>query len=60
MLDEMSKVTKKELVDFANQLFTDNNYVVIYKRKGEDKNIIKVEKPPITPVETNAGKNLLL
>ena len=54
--DEMSKVSKKEVVDFANKFFTDNNYVLIYKRKGEDKSIVKVEKPPITPVETNAGK----
>jgi predicted Zn-dependent peptidase len=55
-LDELSKVSKKELVDFANKFFTDDNYAVIYKRKGEDKSIVKVEKPPITPVETNAGK----
>ncbi len=55
-VDEMSRISKKELVDYANKLFGDNNYVVLYKRKGEDKNIVKVEKPPITPVETNAGK----
>ena len=55
-LDEMSKVTKKEIVEFANKFFTDDNYVVVYKRKGEDKNIVKVDKPPITPVETNSGK----
>ncbi len=55
-IDEMSRISKKELVDFANKLFQDNNYVVLYKRKGEDKSIVKVEKPPITPVETNAGK----
>ena len=55
-IDEMSKITKKELVDYANKLLGDNNYVVLYKRKGEDKNIVKVDKPPITPVETNAGK----
>ena len=55
-IDEMSRVTKKELVVFANKFFTDKNYVVLYKRKGEDKNIVKVEKPPITPVETNPGK----
>jgi predicted Zn-dependent peptidase len=55
-LDEMSRVTKKEVVEFANRFFTDNNYVLLYKRKGEDKSITKVEKPPITPVETNAGK----
>ena len=56
ILDDMSKVTKKEIVDFANQFFTATNYVVLYKRKGEEKNIVKVDKPPITPVETNAGK----
>lgn len=56
IIDQMDKVTKKELVEFANRFFTDKNYVVLYKRKGEDKNIVKVEKPPITPVETNAGK----
>ncbi len=55
-LDDAEKITKKEIVDFANRFFTDDNYVVIYKRKGEDKSIVKVEKPPITPVETNSGK----
>ncbi len=50
--DKLSKLTKKEIVDFANKYFEDN-YVVIFKRKGEDKNIIKVDKPAITPVETN-------
>src|SRR6185436_14223191 len=50
--EDLSKVTKKDIVDFANNYFKDN-YVVIYKRKGEDKNVVKVEKPAITPVETN-------
>jgi len=50
--DMLSKLTKKDIIDFANKYFGDN-YVYIYKRKGEDKNIVKVEKPPITPVETN-------
>jgi predicted Zn-dependent peptidase len=50
--DQLSKLTKKDIVAFANKYFGDN-YVFIYKRKGEDKSIIKVEKPPITPVETN-------
>jgi predicted Zn-dependent peptidase len=52
-VDRLSKVSKKDIVDFANKYFN-NNYLVIYKRKGEDKNIVKVEKPKITPVETNA------
>lgn len=55
-LDEMQKITKAEIVAYANQFFTNNNYAVIYKRKGEDKSIVKVDKPTITPVETNAGK----
>lgn len=51
-IDDMSKVTKQQIVDFANE-YLNNNYVLLYKRKGEDKNIMKVEKPPITPVEVN-------
>jgi predicted Zn-dependent peptidase len=50
--DMLSKLTKKDIVDFANKYFQ-QNYVAIFKRKGEDKSIIKVDKPPITPVETN-------
>jgi len=56
-LDDMAKVTKAELVATVNKYLNDNNYVLIYKRKGEDKNIVKVEKPAITPIETNAGKS---
>jgi predicted Zn-dependent peptidase len=52
ILDAMSKLTKKDIVNFATQ-YLGNNYVCIYKRKGEDKNIVKVVKPPITPVELN-------
>jgi predicted Zn-dependent peptidase len=53
--DAMAKVTKKEVVAFANQFFG-NNYVVILKHKAEDKNIQKVEKPAITPVKTNTNE----
>lgn len=51
-VDDMGKVTKKDIMDFANK-YLGNNYVILYKRKGEDKNIVKVDKPPITPVEVN-------
>ena len=54
-LDEQAKVSKQEIVAVANKYIKDN-YVLVYKRKGEDKNIVKVDKPPITPVETNVGK----
>lgn len=50
MINRISKITKQELVEFTNKHFTTSNYVVAYKRIGEDKSIIKVEKPAITPV----------
>jgi len=53
--DRLSRITKADIVAFANKYFA-NNYVLVYKRKGEDKNIVKVEKPPITPVATNANE----
>ncbi|RFZ82131.1 insulinase family protein [Mucilaginibacter terrenus] len=55
-ISELSKVTKAQVVAFANKYLNDNNYVIVYKRQGEDKNVVKVEKPPITPVEVNAGE----
>ncbi len=50
--DRLSKLTKQDIIDFANKYFGEN-YVIVYKRKGVDKSVIKVVKPPITPVETN-------
>ncbi|WBX74941.1 insulinase family protein [Tenacibaculum ovolyticum] len=55
-LEDLKKITKTELVAFANT-FYQNNYVVTYKRKGEDKNIVKVKNPGITPVNLNRGKS---
>ncbi len=51
-IDRLSKITKQEIMDFAKTNYT-NNYVVVYKRTGEDKNVQKVIKPAITPVEVN-------
>ena len=50
-INELSKITKKDIVDFANRLFLDNNYVIVNKLKGEPEPILKVSKPPITPIE---------
>ena len=41
---ELEKVTKQDIIDFANAKYADN-YVVVYKRAGEDKSVIKVTKP---------------
>lgn len=54
-LSELRKITKEELVAFANDFFKDN-YVVTYKRKGEDNNIVKVSNPGITPINLNRGQ----
>jgi predicted Zn-dependent peptidase len=51
-LENARKLTKKDIVDFANKYYT-NDYVVVYKRLGEDKSIVKVDKPPITQVSIN-------
>ena len=50
--DWLGTISKDDIVDFANKYFKDN-YVAVYKRQGEDKNTIKVEKPEITPVSVN-------
>lgn len=51
-LKRLEKITKKELVDFANRHLS-NNYVVVYKHTGVNTNNEKVIKPAITPVEVN-------
>ena len=51
-LDDLDKISKDQLVKFANEYYNDN-YVVVYKRKGSDKNIVKVPKPKITPININ-------
>ena len=51
-IDRLSKISKKDLVDFANRFFTDG-YVTVYKRQGEDTTQKKIDKPEITPIPTN-------
>ncbi|PCJ67175.1 MAG: peptidase M16 [Bacteroidetes bacterium] len=54
-LDKMLKYTKEDVINFAKKYYTDG-HVVVYKRKGEKSNTLKVEKPEITKVEVNRGK----
>jgi len=51
-MSELEKITKKDIIDFTNDRYSDN-YVVTYKRNGEDKTVMKVTKPDITPVSVN-------
>ena len=52
-LDRQSKLTKKDIMDFANKYLRDDNFVCVYKRMGEDKSLKKIEKPAITPIPAN-------
>lgn len=54
-VNDLSKIKKEDVVAFANKYLGDN-YVAVYKKKGEKTNAQKIEKPSITPVETNADK----
>ncbi len=51
-MDELAAIKKEDLLKFINEKLK-NNYVVSYKRKGEDKERHKVDKPKITPVVLN-------
>ena len=53
--NRLEKLTKADIVRFANERFK-NNYVVVYKRNGEDPNVMKVDKPSITPVSVNRAQ----
>ncbi len=51
-IDEMAKLTKKDIVDFASKNFS-YNYACVFKKTGEDPSKQAVEKPQITKVEVN-------
>ncbi len=48
--DNLAKITKEQISAFAREKYKDN-YVIVYKRTGTAKDLIKVEKPAITPLE---------
>ena len=51
-IDRISKITKQELVAFANKFFTDG-YVTVFKKQGVDSLQKKIDKPAITPIPAN-------
>ena len=52
-IDRMAKLTKEDIVAFANKYLKEDNYAVIYKKQGKDPNEKKMKKPEITPIITN-------
>ena len=51
-ISEYEKITKEDVVKFAQDFFKDN-YVLIKKVKGTNGNLIRVDNPGITPVKIN-------
>lgn len=51
-IDRLDKLTKSEISAWAREHLGDG-YVCVYKRKGEDTTIVKIEKPAITPIPSN-------
>ena len=51
-VERLKKITKKDIVEFANDILKIDP-VVVNKLQGVDENVMKVEKPPITPIHLN-------
>lgn len=52
----IEKMTKQQIVDFANKYLNDN-FVCVYKKMGNDTTIKKIDKPEITAIPTNRDKS---
>ena len=51
-MERVSKMTKEQIVAFANRFFTDG-YATVFKRQGVDSTQKKIDKPAITPIQAN-------
>lgn len=51
--DFLEAQTRETIAAICRQNMSDRHYVVVYKHHGVDASVMKVEKPPITPVELN-------
>ena len=55
-LEQLSKITKEDVLAWAKEHLRTDNYALIYKRQGKDPNEQKIAKPAITPIVTNRDK----
>ena len=51
-IPEYESITKEEVIQFAEDFFNEN-YVAVYKEKGTNEDLIRVENPGITPIKIN-------
>lgn len=49
LFDRIGRISKKELRDFVRKNYG-NDYALIYKRRGPDRELVRLERPKITPV----------
>ncbi len=52
-VNNLRSITEEEIQAFAKTYLTPAQCVTVLKRQGEDPNVMKVEKPEITPVPLN-------
>ena len=52
-LDRLTKLSKQDIVDWANKYLGENSHVTVYKRLGTNPLNDKVEAPKITPIVMN-------
>lgn len=63
-IDRMRAVTKADLMAYVRKHYRDN-YVVVYKRQGDNQSLVRVANPGITPLEidrnalSSFGKSIL-
>ncbi|MBR5255574.1 MAG: insulinase family protein [Bacteroidales bacterium] len=55
-MDRIAKISKADVVSFAQQYLGPQNYAAAYKHIGEDTTIKKIDAPRITPIVTNRDK----
>ena len=55
-LDRIEKITKADVVDWAQKYLGAENYAIAFKHIGEDTSIKKIDAPQITPIVTNRDK----
>ena len=48
--ETLEKLTKKDIIEYAKKHLRADNYAVVYKKEGTNPDIVKVDKPTITPV----------
>ena len=56
LLDRLAKVTKADVVEWANKYLSENSYVLVYKHQGVNPKNNKIVAPAITPIATNRDK----